>query len=359
MKILQLVDSLNIGGAERMCVNISKALSNHGHDVILCTTRKGGDLVDQVNFQKFKLISLGKKSVFDLLALYKLFVIIKKHQIEIIHAHSSSLFWACLVKFLYPKVKIIWHDHYGKGESLSDHNRLLYKFTAPFIFGIISVNEILQNWSIRNMKVDKSKIIFLRNFPLLDEIQMIPSSDNKIRIACIANFREQKDHITLLKAFLILIKNMPEADFELVLAGSYNSGDQYYQSVINFINQNNLKSKVKIPGVVTHVEKLLSVINIGVLSSTSEGLPVSLLEFGMAGLPVVATFVGQCQDVLDNGNAGWLVEPKDFDALSEALTAIIIDKEEAKIRSNRLKERVLQKFGAESFLEGYYKLIGV
>lgn len=359
MKILQLVDSLNIGGAERMCVNISKSLSDHGHDVILCPTRKGGDLVDIVNFQKIKFISLGKKSFFDVFALFKLFVIVKKHPIEIIHAHSSSLFWACLVKFGYPKIKIIWHDHYGKGESLSDSNRLIYKLVSPFIFGIISVNDILKNWSIRNMKVDKSKIIFLRNFPLLDEIQIIPPSDDTIRIACIANFREQKDHLTLLKAFLILIKKMPETEFELILAGSFNSEDQYYQKIIDFIDQNNLKSKVKIMGVVTHVEELLSMVHIGVLSSTSEGLPVSLLEFGLAGLPVVATSVGQCQDVLDNGNAGWLVKPKDFKALSEALSAIILDKEEAKIRSNRLKERVLQKFGAESFLEGYYKLIGV
>ena len=59
------------------------------------------------------------------------------------------------------------------------------------------------------------------------------------------------------------------------------------------------------------------------LSSASEGLPLALIEYGMAGLPVVATEVGQCSEVLDHGRAGILVAPGSAQLLSEALLSLL------------------------------------
>jgi len=59
------------------------------------------------------------------------------------------------------------------------------------------------------------------------------------------------------------------------------------------------------------------------LSSTSEGLPLALLEYGMAGLPAVATQVGQCPEVLDNGRVGVLIPPAEPDRLAKVLLSLL------------------------------------
>lgn len=358
VRILQLIDSLEIGGAERMCVNISNSLARNGNTITLCATRNEGPLINYIDRNIVKYSFLNKKSGFDLAALIRLNKLCRKEGIEIIHAHSSSLFWACLIKLSIPSLHIIWHDHFGESEKLIDTDRKLYKFISPLLFGIIAVNEILQDWSIRNMKVSKDRIVFLRNFPLINAINKRISPDNQLKIICIANFRPQKDHLTLIRAFYKVIQKHPEYHLELFMAGIYHEQDQYYRSITELISEYQLEEKVKVLGPVNEVENLLADADIGVLSSISEGLPVALLEYGLAGLPVVATSVGQCSEVLDNGNAGWLVEPGDGNLFADALVDLIEHKEKAKEKSKNLKELVQNQYGPAKFLKEYYSLIG-
>ena len=106
MRIVQLIDSLEAGGAERMAVNYANALSESIVFSGLVTTRKEGALKKQIG-EKVSYLFLDKKRTLDIKAIFKLRKYISSNQVQIIQAHSSSFFLAVLVKLSLPKVKII------------------------------------------------------------------------------------------------------------------------------------------------------------------------------------------------------------------------------------------------------------
>jgi len=87
--------------------------------------------------------------------------------------------------------------------------------------------------------------------------------------------------------------------------------------------------------------------DVGVLSSVSEGLPLALLEYGMAKLPVVATRVGQCAEVLDEGRAGLLVPPGSPAELAEALVKLLGDGSQRREMGEKLCSRVREHYGPD------------
>src|SRR4051812_35413080 len=108
MKIVQIIDSLEIGGAEKMAINYANAL----HTIVdfsgLVTTRSEGNLKNQLD-NSVPYLFLKKKSALDPGAVFRLKKYCKDNDVEYLHAHGSSYFTALLVKFIYPKAKIIWH----------------------------------------------------------------------------------------------------------------------------------------------------------------------------------------------------------------------------------------------------------
>jgi hypothetical protein len=132
MRIVQIIDSLEAGGAERMAVNYANALAKKITFSGLVTTRKEGVLKNQIDSQ-VPYLFLEKQNSIDRKAVFKLRKFIKNNNIEIIHAHSSSFFIAVLVKLTLPKLKIIWHDHYGISQDLSFRKNPVLKFSSLFL----------------------------------------------------------------------------------------------------------------------------------------------------------------------------------------------------------------------------------
>jgi glycosyltransferase involved in cell wall biosynthesis len=95
------------------------------------------------------------------------------------------------------------------------------------------------------------------------------------------------------------------------------------------------------------VAAILESSDIAVLSSRSEGLPIALLEYGMAGLPAVATNVGQCAEVLANGAAGVLVPPSSPEELAAALLSLLGSPSRRATLGAKLRERVTSEYGAQ------------
>lgn len=347
MKILQVIDILNIGGAERMCVNISNLLTSKSVENSILVTRELGPLSRQVVSEKIDLIS--KKNGLDLLGFYRFLKVIKLKNPDVLHAHSTSIYWAFVAKLLFPRIKLIWHDHEGMSEFLKDSDRKIIKFISKFFHATIVVNQILYDWNKRNTLSEN--VSFLRNFSLFKKARGKTNND-KIRIVCLANFREQKDHMTLFKALELIPDTV---NFECVCAGKISDID-YFSLLKSYCNQN-LANKVFFAGEVEDVEQLLFSADIGVLTSKSEGLPVALLEYGCAGLPVIATQVGQCGEVLGNGSFGKLVKMGDFVQFAHELELLIKNISIRTSLGENYKHHIEKQYGGELFYQNYIKII--
>jgi hypothetical protein len=135
MRILQIIDSLDVGGAEKMAVNYANSLSERVAFSGLVTTRKEGYLKVQLH-PDMPYLFLNRRRRIDIPAIIRLRDFCKTHEIEYLQPHSFSYFTALLVKLTYPKVKIIWHDHYGSSEYISLERSLFLKIPSYF-FSII------------------------------------------------------------------------------------------------------------------------------------------------------------------------------------------------------------------------------
>ena len=295
MKVLQLIDSLDAGGAERMAVNIANANARAGIDSYVCSTVRSGPLEafidDEVAFK-----NLGKSRRLDLRAFVRFFKYVKMQEIAIIHAHSTSIQLAVLTKLRFPKVKIIWHNHYGMNATMKGISRVKFKLMARFIDAGIAVSAPLKNFAEQTLHIKKS--YFINNF---SEISRNTNHHTELkgeegkRIICLANLRPVKNHLRLIMAFKKSLVNGPSWTLHLV---GKDFGDEYSKAIVEVVKSENLEASVFYYGSQNDISHILSQATCGVLASTSEGLPLSLLEYGSASLPVITTDVGQCSTVI-------------------------------------------------------------
>lgn len=353
MRVVQLIDSLDPGGAERVAVNLANAMRHKVGFSGLVTTRKEGELKDAVA-NELPYLFLDKRKVIDIEALRKFTRFLKTNRVNLVHAHSSSLVFAVMAKLVVPGIKIVWHDHYGNSEFLAERKSIHIRLAKRFVSLVISVNDNLRIWAAEN--IGFKKVCFVPNFALLNAYEnketKLQGEEGK-RIVCLANYRPQKDHINLLNAYETVVKEYP--DWTLHLVGK-DFNDDYSRQLKAMATEPELMDKVFIYGSRKDTAFILSQSEIGVLASRSEGLPLALLEYGLSKLPVVVTNVGQCAQVVENNVSGYVVPLEDASALSEMLRKLISDKEKRQKFGNHLYTNVVNNYGAEPYLATLIKL---
>ena len=346
-KVIQLIDSLNAGGAERLAVTYANILSKEIEGSFLCTTRQEGLLKKSIN-DDVGYLFLQKKSSLDLRAVFLFKKYLKTHGIEVVHAHATSYFFATLIKLISPSIKIVWHDHYGKSEDLSNRPKLILKLCSLFFSQIFSVNQKLLQWSKNNLWC--KNVEYLQNIVVLDAVKAVTKLNGLEgkRVLSLANLRPQKDHINLFKAFQIVSKSHP--DWTLHCVGK-DFEDDYSRLIRQFVIENKLDNSIYFYGSKPDVKNIISQCEIGVLSSYSEGLPLALLEYGVGGLAVIATDVGDCGVVINSEKYGQLIEAENPNVLAKAMNHYIEGKEKMNIAAYNLKQRMKETFSQRSIVE--------
>ena len=344
VNVLHLVDTLEPGGTERVAVNLVNHLSRERFRPFLATTRREGALAAEV-LPDVGRLALNRSRTLDLGALRRLVRFVRENGISIVHAHSSSLFLAALL----PGARIVWHDHFGR---LAEEDRPAWLWGPPArrAAAVVAVSEDLARWSRERLRVNA---VYLPNF--IPEVPAgavpdLPGTPGS-RVVCVANLRAQKDHLTLLRAFARI------PDVHLLLAGA--EVEPAYAARVRE-EAASLGDRVTFLGTRPDVPDLLPGCDVGVLSSASEGFPLSLLEYGRAGLAAVATRVGQCPEVLEG--AGILVPPGDSGALADALLALLRDPARRTELGERLRRRVRERYSASAVMERleavYHRVLG-
>ncbi|MBF4492858.1 glycosyltransferase [Flavobacterium sp. MR2016-29] len=347
MRIAQIIDSLEAGGAERMAVNYANALSSRITFSGLIATRKEGILKNQID-QKVSYLFLKKSKTIDFSAILRLRKYIKKNKIDILHAHSSSFFIAVLVKLTLPKIKIIWHDHYGtRIKETKKENKVLI-FLSGFFSSIFVVNPQLEEWSKKNMKC--SKVTFIPNFTSSQNetkaVTNLKGTAGK-RIVFVANLKKPKNHLLIIKAFSDLKLN--ELGWSLHLIGK-DYFDSYSDAIKHFIKSHSLDNHIHLYGAKNDIKYIISQSTIGILASTEEGFPVTLLEYALGNLAVVSTNVGYCSSVICNDYNGLLFDPFSDSDVRTQLLKLVNSELLIKQFGDNFKESVLEKYSEEIVL---------
>lgn len=343
-----MIDTLVAAGAERVAVNIANGLPRDRYESYLCTTRADGPL-DRAVAPDVKRLRLERKSRFDVAAVVRLASFIRANNIRILHAHSSALFITRMAAALAGKPAVIWHAHYGR--YVEDRRPMLYRLATKRIAAVITVNQELADWCVHRLRIRRRRVNYIAN-PVcaMDHAGEPPvplPGTRGSRIVCVANFRPEKDHFTLLRAMTQVVQSVPKA--HLLIAGKTNDAD-YLEGVKRVIVELALENSVTILGERHDVPAILGQCDIGVLSSVSEGLPMSLLEYGMAGLPAVATEAGQCPEVLNQGMAGILVPVADADRLAGGMVSLLERPDTRATLGVRLHAFVNRKYSAERII---------
>ncbi len=332
MRIIQLIDSLDIGGAEIMAVSYANSLVKSIEFSGLVTSRKEGELKNKMD-SGVSYLFLNKKKSVDFNAIFKLRNYCKNNKVQIIQAHSSSFFLACMVKLMLPKIAVIWHDHYGNFVPPKRKNSFFIRIFSVLFQGVIAVDFDLEAWSKKNLFC--KNVIYLQNYisenKEYSRETILHGIDGK-RVLYLANLRPQKNHLMLVEVVNSIYKKFPDWTFHLV--GS-DLKDDYSETIKAQIKDYQLEEVIFLYGAKKDVENVIKQSDIGVFTSNSEGLPLALLEFGLYKKPVIATNVGQIPFVIKQNISGFISEPKDVIAFSTNLATIQMD------------EKLRVKFGDE------------
>lgn len=324
--VMHLLDTLDAGGAERVAVNLVNSLPRETYRVFLCTSRRDGALAALLE-PGVERVCLQRRHTLDAFAVWRLAAFIRRHRIRILHAHGPSLFLAVASHLLAPRLSVVWHVHHG--HYAGAHNRaLLHRLFCKGVSFLVVVNHDLVRYAEDRLAVAPARVRFVPN--LASSIHPsapvpLPGTVGK-RILCVANLRPEKDHLTLVRALDVVRRQIPGV--HLLLAGAFT--DPKTVSRLRYeIAANALDESITLLGARTDVPALCASCDIGVLSSRSEGFPMALVDYGQAGLPVIATAVGECAQVLEGGDAGILVPPGQPGVLAAKLILLLGD---AKLR---------------------------
>lgn len=291
---------------------------------------------------------------------------IRKKKIDIIHCFSFDAELLGVPLGFMARVGNILSVRRDMGDwGRTQRHTRIKKFLNRFVTKIITNSENVRSAAILNEGIEEEKAYTIYNgvdFSLHDTVKNNVGlknnygiKDNDIVVTLVANLQHRvKGH----KYFIQSAKSITERHHNRVkflIAG--NGHEVNLKSELKaLVSELNLNDKVVFTGQVKNIIEILSITDIGVNSSLSEGMSNSILEYMAMGKPVVATEVGGNPEVVIDGETGIIVPPKDSQSLAEALLKLINNKELKRSMGSKGKKRAEEYFSAEKMAKEYERM---
>lgn len=363
MKILLLTTHLNIGGIATYTVSLAKALKAKGQDVLVASG--GGVLVAElaaaeISHIKINMLTKSELSPKVFSAIFELYKIVKKMDIDIIHAQTRI---AQLVSFFVSKLCKIGFVTTCHGFFRNNIGR---RMLSAWGDRVIAISEAVEQHLIKDFHVSKNRISLIYNGidvkKYIRDFSEREIDDLKDRfgirkdysiIGTVSRFTPDKGHDVLLYALYEILKQKPNVQLVLVGDGKERS------EIIGLSQRLNLSGNVIFIKSQINTTNVLSVMDVFMFTPRrKEGLGLAVLEAMAAGKPVVATNVGGVSSVVKDGVNGFLVEPSRHELLVEPTVKLLKDKVLYQKMAHSGRETVIQKFsinGMVDKVEGVYK----
>ncbi|MBN1869449.1 MAG: lipopolysaccharide heptosyltransferase II [Candidatus Omnitrophica bacterium] len=344
MNILQILPELNVGGVETGTVDFASYLVQHGHKAVVVSN--GGQLVPglEASGARHYCLPVHKKQLWTMIRSVKaLRDIICREQIDIVHARSRVPAW--IAYFACRRTSAVFvttcHGHY--------RNRW-FSQVMSWSKLVIVPSRVIGRHMIEQFKVLPRSIRSIPRSVDLEkyQIQREPSEGiSRCNIAIIGRITPLKGHTFFLMAMAKVVRTVPYAKIWIVGDAPAKKASRK-QELQLLARRLGIENYVEFLGNRQDIPQILAKTDILVLSTvTQEAFGRVILEAQASGVPVVATKVGGVVDIIDDGQTGLLVLPKDTDAMADAVIRVAKDRNLARQLVARAKEKLKNNFTLE------------
>ncbi len=267
---------------------------------------------------------------------------------------------AALLSRLKPAVVVTLH---GLGTARTWQRKLLNALLFRKVFRVVGISHgVSADIARANWGLPREKVVTIQNGLVYDAFlsgpsrteartMILPGLQERFWFGIVGRLSAVKNHETLLRAFSRVVATHPDA--LLVVAGS----GELETSLKGLTAELGLQEHVSFLGFRRDVPVLLRALDVFLLPSLREGLPLSLLEAMASGLPSVAARVGGIPEVIGAEDLGRLVEPLDLEKLAEAMLELAaLPPERLEAMGSAARKRALEEFSAARMIDGYERL---
>ena len=371
--VLHLVDSFDKGGSESQAVQLVRLLQGIGrYRILMACLNNDGPLRTEIDR-----LDLGEIPEYKLTSFYNLRALrqlrrftahLKRQQVDILHTHDfyTNVFgmWAGAVAGVPVRIASRRESSRMRSTTRRTLERVSYRAATRILANCEEVRHQLTEEGVSPRRieviyngVDASRIGHFRpaNRSEVAASFGLPTDPRRRFISIVANLRlPVKDHVTFLRAARAVSEVAPQATFVIAGEGRLMKPMRLLAEELGIIKQTFFL------GSCSRVAELLSVTEIGVLSSLYEGFPNAVLEYMAARCPVVATDVGGIREAVVDGETGYLVEARDHEAMARQILRLLDAPERARAMGILGHQIVKQKFSTEAQVKaitGLYELM--
>lgn len=358
-RVLQVVQSLDYGGLERVVVNLARTLDKERFRCdVLCLRREGrfaeelrsfGCAVQSFEIGRGKNLGLGRR-----LADY-----IRRGGYSIVQSHDTTpLLYTAIAKIYFRRFLHIYTEHSGIYSCLPRH-RVMTWAALSCVDHAVLVSKDLLSYYVKHFWPPKPKMSVIYNgldFPAApaDASASVRAefgiSPGATVVGSAVRFYPQKGLRYLVQAMPAVLDRDPDVWFLL-------AGDGVERSLLEqLVDELGVRGRVRFTGYRTDVPRLIAAMDVYVLPSLWEGLPLALIEALMASRAVVATRVGGNPEVVVDGETGFLVPPAQSGALAERVSALVESGDLRRGVAERGGVAARSQFSLARMIDGYERL---
>ena len=367
MRIFFLSTSMGMGGADSQLLSAAQLMQTRGHDVIIVSLTPLGPMGLQARQLGIRTESLDmRRGVPDPRGLLRLARLVRAWQPDVIHSHmvhANLMARALRLAAPVPALVSTIHNIYEGGRA----RMLAYRLTNGLVDHMTIVSQAAADRFIGERIVPRELLTVVPNGVDIDQIRGVPPEARATLRAslglehafvwlAVGRFEVAKDYPNMLRAFARVRAAQPDAVLLIVGRGSLQGETEA------LVRDMGLKDAVRFLGVRSDVPVVMSAADGYVMSSAWEGMPMVLLEAAAAGLPIVATTVGGNHEVVVEGETGFLVPPRDAEALGSAMLRLgVLPEAERRAMGERGHQHIRRHYGlarvADRWLDVYRQVL--
>lgn len=313
---------------------------------------------DNVNLHCEPLQSAFSVELFQMVM--KLRKLIRNNNIElIISYHEKSDILNFLINKLPGVSCVSVTSKRDMGFKLSKNLRSLMSFVTPRFNAVTAPSKSIIDQMVNEFKVNSNKVHIIPNGVDLSTYKITSSEQKKLMrerlkinkdsnvMLCVGSLSPVKGHKYLLQAFSKFSQDVCNRNWKLVLIGEGGLRCELEQEAKKL----NIDNNVIFAGFQTNVQDWLSISDLVVCSSLSEGLSNALIEASASGLPIIATDVGGNPEIIDHGYNGLLVKSEDSEALAKAMCDLAVDEDRLNQMSMNARAKAESDFSIDVMVE--------